>query len=592
MRGFSFVKQDKELYQQVAGLFLTEENRNKFETKYINNIAFDAACRLTRYFHAEHNEFIRKIIEAARTLRISTDESRFTDVPLIVLDKRDPKKLTTMVFPNIKLKNSDPSQMKVVSAYVFPELLDPVAEELIKRKDHLVDYARRWRAIKRVEKDMSIERILTRYCGHVFKGQPPSIIRDIADLIAEEYKPIKLHYAETPEEMLKMYSSGPSSCMSYRSDLALQNISKDYHPQYFHFLGKYFNTHPGEWYIRAGGKGAYIQKGKTVVARTILFPMEDGSFRHGRTYASTSLMLERFQEALKSAGHAPLGSGDKNGHWSRSVDFKIPVYKNEGKGCVPLPYFDNLSGSLVAKYLPDEDCVHFKLNSKEKSKDYVAVSGAQKGYLHLDDLILTNCEVCNAVIRPHQIIEIDGHKRCAHCTQKMGFVNAYQVDGAPIWKHRNECYRDADGRYFTTLLAGARHGYVPVFNTLDVLRRAVINNNIPLDTRLICTTFYSLTNKPTNFYFGLNNAVMRNIADKHMTNANGRYDIDYRYIKLSAEEFLAKIEEELEANKKKKEELKKKVKKDKEDMYARMYNSNDTVKITFEDIDPEYDNNY
>lgn len=317
--------------------------------------------------------------------------------------------------------------------------------------------------LKRYE-DMPIERALMRY-SDAKSHYPEALIKEIAGQIEELRLPLELHYAETPEQILYMYSSGPSSCMfvggKERPWRWMTDIGR--HPCDF------FAFHP---FIR--GVYTKVKSKGTVTARTYLYTMPDGKECHGRIYGADGRAGTALQNALSETGVKPIpvnGETDRGGSagtFARECTFRIPGVPNDGEIYLPVPYMDNLRGGVNFAY--DKEKKEFIVNCYDGSgyymkdgkklpyKEYSGYAGMTSGYLSSNHIGAgVECTHCGTRINSSSNIgrlaeRVTGFRYCSNaCIQAAGRVIARLGNSTQVIAIKSEVYIDpiAD-MYYTT----------------------------------------------------------------------------------------------------------------------------------------------
>ncbi len=169
-------------------------------------------------------------------------------------------------------------------------------------------------------------------------GWAEATAKRYADALTAEMWPPVLHYAQTPEEMTKMYSSGPSSCMSFHKP---ENA-----------VLKYRNLSGPAWYAyNPHTKGAYIVgPDGNVLARTILYQNADGSWTSGRIYGEET----KLERSLLTAG---VHLGGRSYMHPRACTFTVPPVAYQSRLYTPATYFDNIRNEAVRYTFDDEEGV-------------------------------------------------------------------------------------------------------------------------------------------------------------------------------------------------------------------------------------------
>lgn len=426
-------------------------------TEFVQNEMSFSAFRILRILSPE-------FVKAQKIVHSINKKIQFTH--MYGFTPGDPGKLR--VYPNLEVNNTSDFDLFLEAC---PYHRHAAIEALIKRinADMLnPNAAKGWiptsrgRArIKRFE-DMPIERALMRY-SDASKHYDEKTIKGIAGQLEELRLPLELHYAETPEQILYMYSSGPSSCMfvggKERPWQWMTDIGR--HPDDF------FAFHP---YVR--GVYTKVKSKGTVTARTFLYTKEDGKEYHGRIYGADGRTQIALMNALHELGIIAIpinGESDRNGQagsFMRECEFTIPGIENGGDVYMPFPYLDNLRGGISFEY--DAPKKEFKVKcydgsghclsngKKIKYHEFPGYTGLTCGYVAASQVRSgAPCYSCGARVTgtwAAMAERVTGYQYCGNtCINSSGRVIARLGNGTNVIMIKTEAYKDTlTEAYYTT----------------------------------------------------------------------------------------------------------------------------------------------
>jgi hypothetical protein len=433
--------------------------------KYKNNPVVQTVCSIISINAAEHTKLLDMWQEIRR---ISLHENEIW--PLIIPCPTNSAALR--VFPNImlnahrNLENISTSTCVTTLAAFLAEYEADIADDKKKQK---------WEPIERAAKllndylDMPTARALSRY---VFANSKikDDIIRDFADAIDNFRKPLELTFAETPEDFVTMYGSGPQSCMAYSAGDRSSWL----------FLEEKYKQCPASWYAYYPyTKGVYAVKAGKVIARAICFadprkgPVDPQTkWQYGRVYPTTLEIDRKFRETLHQNGitelssvHIPLPS----------FEFTIPgVLKDGNVYAAPWPYFDNINrGAEYWNVAFDKDTHEFKIQFGPSK--YLSVNN-RSGHIISSDYSTLECSSCGNIINMKKVtvipVEAGEHAFCSdNCAASYGYHRVIQGNQSTVYKKLTEemiSIKDDSFVKFSTLKAAQDYGYFPLIEELGV----------------------------------------------------------------------------------------------------------------------------
>ena len=336
---------------------------------------------------------------------------------------------------------------------------------------------------------MTISKFLTKY---VFieknkKELPPvtsANVRDIAEQITDELKPVTLTFCETVEDIIRWYEGGAkSTCMSRASE----------HAKEWHELWDKEKFHPGTFYLYCPQlMPVMTMKCDKVVARTLLHRKDvSGPWKqYGVIYTSSTGQQSILLDLLKEMG---IGKNDVVGKdsYDLTTPFNIPGIWSELRKdyLAPVPYMDTVRSTVMVWFDIQEKTFHFDpmfnkdggAASSTCPKKYKAIKFNSRGLvgcLAAKDIFYTkHCDYCGEVVSGSIALADDGHTFC--CTEHRsvaGYVKAIQADDARVYKLKDECFRDAleKSTYFTTEYAAYNNGHYKNYPYIEYAGQPVI----------------------------------------------------------------------------------------------------------------------
>jgi len=460
---------------------LLENSRDQFEDAYDSVVGTfkefaqhemsHSVCRLVRILSTEY-------MKAEALFRSVGGAINFTH--MYALTPNEPGKLR--VFTNFEITPGHTGEALTGACpyhqySVVEALLKRINEDMSKpaQQKAWVPIARGRSRLKRYE-DMPIERALMRYTDAKTRhNMNDAGIKQVAAAFEELRQPLELHFAETPEQVLYMYSSGPSSCMSAvgkeRAWGSMTNHGR--HPCDF------FAYHP---YVR----GCYTKtKAKgAVTARVFLYTKENKQEYYGRIYGTDGRAATALKNALEEKGIRSLpddGGTSRDGFsgmFARECTFKIPGVQMGSDWVVPFPYMDNLRGGVNFTF--DEKTHEFTANCYDGSgytivdgkkiayREFPSYTGITAGYISSSQLGTHTCHHCGAPINRTnkylQYAERDtGHKYCGPgCLASLNKCIAIVGDSTRVIMNQSDAYYDGiSGNFYTTEMACKERGGVP-----------------------------------------------------------------------------------------------------------------------------------
>lgn len=414
------------------------------------------------------------------------------------------------VYTNIPLVHDRlyyPEQLKEVSFCVHADLLRPIYDEVMKdladekRKVRWSEFSRGKKIITKRER-MPVSRVLARFTSMIEDGIKDSSIRDMADKIAMELRPVELIVADTPEKACQMYMSGPHSCMAATSDIGKrwkQLVADRKMPSLFYYY------HPN--YM-----GVYYMKNGQVAARTLLIrsntarkefleqttPLEKKSFNikdykyYVRIYSSTTEMANKLQQMLAEHGIVATPSVDIR------ANFNIPgIWNKELKDYfMPLPYIDYRQGDLHFTFDPKSKEFLLRVNPKDLPTGVERrTMSSSEGFVGAKTVLgAERCHSCGVrMTGVHRITRSqDGHAFCgANCVSAAGYVPAMDSEGVHrIIPRDATLYFDPVGsRVFTNREAAIRRGALPLLTFQHIL-----NSDYKSDDRVTVEGYHVVWN--------------------------------------------------------------------------------------------------
>lgn len=372
-----------------------------------------AALRLTRLFSKKYLEFLLLLQKyhdnnvRRGNIQQSFDMAKyFENSPLMFLDT-DQK---VVVFPNITLSIKAKTDLNNMSSMIWanPSIISSFLNDSAVPSS--LEPNKIWKKL-RTAKSMSLSRVLARH-SKLRTVLSEHYIRDLAEMVEEEAAPLKLLYANTPKDYIRMFSNGPGSgsCMTLggaKTDMWEPILHKDHHPMslfaYHDFI-----------------KGVYV-KSKTgkIRARTLLYGFvssEDPKikYKYGRMFYESPAIKQKFEDTLRGEGYTRLPEV----YTTHSKD--IPEYKFTVSGIkyndnyyMPLPYFDNLKNIQVQF---NDKTNNFELRVGKGITPNVSTSSTG-GFIIAKDLQKVACRSCGNPAGTDSIIHHRNNEIHLYCGQ-------------------------------------------------------------------------------------------------------------------------------------------------------------------------------
>lgn len=333
---------------------------------------------------------------------------------------------TLVVFPNIIVKPKKKRDLIDISWPAHNELLKNTIAQYEKDLKHEIKKTA-WtplvRGKKRLKKrrELSIPRALGRYLKLTEKGLKDQELADLAQTLANDRKPLMLHYAEKPEDYLTMYGSGPTSCMTMHgtfSDRRWASLLKH-------------NVHPTSFYAyHPNIKGVYIQKNGKILARTLLIKRKKDTWVFTRLYCLSSQIRETFIKCLNDANI--FKANNRSSH--KKCEFDIPgvFLKSYETYVCPVPYFDINFGTITINF--NEKTKIFKIRcGYSATTEFTHLQNSQEGMRLATQYLIKKCVVCNYTISTDCIRVYNGNNYCSRvCLNRNGLVEAIAAYGREI----------------------------------------------------------------------------------------------------------------------------------------------------------------
>lgn len=264
------------------------------------------------------------------------------------------------------------------------------------------------RGIKRLGKrlEMPFTRAIARYVRH---GDEPikdaQLIDNVAQKLLELHMPTDFHFADTVEQMRDMYKrdsdESPHSCMDSR-----------------HCFGLCDGVRPIDFYAYCPvTRGAYISRGSTVLARTLLWKCIDTEkWFFGRVYSSRGVHSDDLVKQLEAQG---IKSISTQRVVTSTCEFTMPAAVMNGFDSCPMPYFDQKPfQTLAVKLETDVASKEFRVvmtndAAKLRKQGYekpslTSTSGSYQWS------VSTQCHVCDYEIDPEcYFINVNSASYCS-----------------------------------------------------------------------------------------------------------------------------------------------------------------------------------
>ncbi len=234
-----------------------------------------------------------------------------------------------------------------------------------------------------------------RYLAKFYPALAAHEVRDIQETMP---RATTLYFAVTADEIERVYTSGPHSCMSHPAD--------------------FFDSpcHPARVYGESDLQLAYIKNtGGKPVARALVWPLKK---RFGRAYGHEALLVQQ----LEREGYK---RGSLGGARIRRID------AGEDNDSVVMPYID--------------DCGSFGLIDHS----WLCIGGAYDGASTNGVARLiskTTCDRCEELVDDDSTYAVNGETWCKSCRDSSAFTSEFSGDDFPDDDRVDVLTRGSDGR--------------------------------------------------------------------------------------------------------------------------------------------------
>jgi hypothetical protein len=371
------------------------------------------------------------------------------------------------VYPNVKLParsmvstNELKSVTFATKVWVFENLLSTITKDMQHDKRKVI-----WEDAKKSKKflfkrdTMTISKFLTRY-GKFDSNVIDSDIRDMAQNIENDMKPVALVFAETPSDFLDMYGSGPTSCMTDRDG------------DKWSFMAEH-GQHPASFYsYYPYTKGAYIKRKGEVAARTLLYrDTPTGKYtKYGRIYSENPSIEKAFIQVLADNGVTE--AIDKFVPTEDVGEFEVEgIFSDSMQDYVfPNPYVDNIGYRMDATFdVKKRKFIVYSDKANEPKTIQVACSN-QGGFVLAKQVILKRtCSLCGGSCGSHTLRHGTFLFCGTGCMVDAGFAHAYRSDRQREVRPINDCVQDYAYYRYSDTRSGREHMYTTLhaFKTLN-----------------------------------------------------------------------------------------------------------------------------
>ena len=437
----------------------------EFYQYYKDDFIYTAA-RIARYVQEPYEKFISAVNRECQKLKITLGQEtscphmyekdlKYTDrvVSLAVPMLKDGK---FFLYEFIDFPMGISTSLKNCS-FLSAECLSPVRNLYKTEMAHDKKRVKWTSYVKRLKnrREISLARWLVNNTDASVKNVPDHKIQAAANAIIEDYMPLQVRYASTPEDFMEVYNKGPQSCMSYNSKRGWANGGKL--PAIDGFDSTEF--HPVLWYMYCPyTKLAFIRQNGNVTARAVLWKLEKGGWGYTRMYSSTPNAREKMEESFKTEGVVALSS------WSNKVvqdpePFNLPLDSSDR---FPVPYFDGINNSFY--YYQDKDNSAVKCKLFAKTASGAKLSGNipidyTQGYSSKSNISGRVCDVCGNHCTSSKIQSEDGKIFCSvKCMHKIEYDRVYDSSGNRRVRHISGSILASSGVRYTTYHAAFSNG--------------------------------------------------------------------------------------------------------------------------------------
>jgi hypothetical protein len=336
----------------------------------------DPAYRHARRLAIRANTFpINKVLEiinpnrAAMQLLLNAIKThsglKFGPVSLPVsFHKRGDAPDEITVYPNLLL---DLKGIKALDKHLSPMALrgmNPVVfgtiQTLYQEEKSDARKAAKWAAPERyfgkVEK-LNMVRYIRKYFPKQIEGLRDDQLRDIADKVANQFKPPAIIYADTPEQYFEMFTCATGSCCTVHG-----SASSSYTGQVLREVIKE-GRFSSEWYHwNPHVRGVYIKKEGVVVARAWLLRDDiTKEFEHYYTgILGTGMVgIDALRKMLDESGYTVYRTAAGGNNWGSQLNitatFYVPPIEHKGELYMPLPFHDPVTCSYYITWDPEKN---------------------------------------------------------------------------------------------------------------------------------------------------------------------------------------------------------------------------------------------
>ena len=221
-------------------------------------------------------------------------------------------------------------------------------------------------------------------------------IKTVVTNYKHEFVPPELFYADSADEVVRIYEEGPNSCMR----------GKDWKHE----------NHPTRIYFGPDTKMAFIKnKQGTGISARSLIRTDTTPHEYVKIYGDSVLM----KKAFTSAGIVPVKNG-LSGCRFPLIWVDGDKYKNK---ILLMPYIDGgISKAYISKDREDRKYMMLGLApNSEPLDDYWKISATPTGgYQRLPDV--TDCGNCGKLEFKEEIAEVNGSQYCKACSSSLNIV--------------------------------------------------------------------------------------------------------------------------------------------------------------------------
>ena len=366
-------------------------------------------------------------------------------------------KKSCIVFPNLSLNdyvfgsgrelNNENPYFPKHTAGLVNNIMCELEDEYKRQAWHPIS-----RGIKRLGKrlEMPFTRAIARYVR--YQDEPikdAQLIDNVAQKLIELNMPTDFHFADTVEQMRDMYvrdsDESPHSCMDSR-----------------HRFGLADGVRPIDFYAHCPvTRGAYLSRGSTVLARTILWKCVDTEkWFYGRVYSSRGVHSNDLTKQLEAQGVKSISTQRKV---TSTCEFTMPVAVYNGFDSCPMPYFDQKPFSCLGVKLEAGVFYVVMTNDEKLHKQGYEMPSLTSTSGSYQWSASTQCSSCDYEIDPEcYFINVSGDSYCCSSCAFQRDVVAY------LTTNGDDFYYDGDLPN-NWEVEGLNNNYV--FSNLEAARR-------------------------------------------------------------------------------------------------------------------------